>query len=142
MTEVMPNFGRLAKLLEMTTSDHDGEAVTAIHRANEERDRLGLSWTELLVERSPVPQDASDTAPGRPSTRRRTPPRTACWTAPNGARWEAVFQAVYDHVSLSDHWVDILGSIQGYYIQRGWPRGKQIGLRWWLLATAQEREAA
>ena len=56
-------FTRLGKLLELTTSNHDGEALVAIRKANEALKQLGLSWTELLVERSLSPQDASDTAP-------------------------------------------------------------------------------
>ena len=59
---------RLAKLLELTTSNYDGEAPVAIRpsrsaRSNEALKQFGLSWTELLVERSLSPQDVSDTAP-------------------------------------------------------------------------------
>jgi len=39
---------RLAKVLAMTTSNHDGEALSAIRRANEILAGENLTWTELL----------------------------------------------------------------------------------------------
>ena len=143
MTGLMPNFGRLAKLLEMTTSDHDAEALAAARMANEERGRLGVTWTELLVERLISPQQPSDAAPPtQPPSRKRKPPRTACWTAPDGTKWAVVFTTIFENLSLSDHWVETLDSIQGYYIERGWLTVKQANLVLKFFATAQEREAA
>ena len=133
---------RLAKLLELTASSHDGEALAAVRKANQERERLGLTWTELIAERSLAPQGASDTAPVRPRTRRRKPPRTACWTAPDGTTWEAVFQVIYDHVSLSDDWAKTIGSIETYHIDHGYLTRKQADLVLKFFATAQERMAA
>ena len=59
---------RIAKLLELTASPHDGEALAAIRKANELLQGLGGTWTKLIAERSLAPQDASDTAPVWPPT--------------------------------------------------------------------------
>ena len=41
---------RLAKILAMTTSTHDGEALSAIRRANEIIKGEGLSWELVLAQ--------------------------------------------------------------------------------------------
>jgi hypothetical protein len=47
------NLRRLAKMLELTASNSDGEALSAVRRANEELKRLGMTWTELLLPEHP-----------------------------------------------------------------------------------------
>ena len=137
---------RLAKLLELTASSHDGEALAAVRKANQERERLELTWTELLVGQSSSLQQPSDATPPAPPTqppsRQRKPPRTACWTAPDGNTWEAVFRVIYDHVSLSDDWAKTIGSIETYHTDRGYLTRKQADLVLKFFATAQERMAA
>ncbi len=39
---------RLAKLMELTTSDNDNEALSALRHANALRKTLGKTWAELL----------------------------------------------------------------------------------------------
>ncbi len=39
---------RLVKLLALTASQHDGEALAAIRRANAVLDRLQIHWVELI----------------------------------------------------------------------------------------------
>jgi len=46
---------RLAKLLARTASDHDGEALAAIRKANEFLQRRGLGWDSLLAANKPPP---------------------------------------------------------------------------------------
>jgi hypothetical protein len=41
---------RLAKVLAMTTSPHEGEALAAIRRANEIIQGEGLSWEQVLAQ--------------------------------------------------------------------------------------------
>jgi hypothetical protein len=41
---------RLAKILALTTSTHDGEALSAIRRANEIIKGEGLSWELVLAQ--------------------------------------------------------------------------------------------
>ena len=40
---------RLVKLMEMTTSNYDMEALLAVRRANILREKLGKTWAELLT---------------------------------------------------------------------------------------------
>jgi len=39
---------RLAKLLAMTTSNHDGEALAAARKANAMVQKLGMSWENII----------------------------------------------------------------------------------------------
>jgi len=48
MTNPPPNFVVFAKLMEMTTSSNDSEALVAVRKANAMLGRIGRSWTELL----------------------------------------------------------------------------------------------
>ena len=49
---------RLLKLLRLTSSEFDGEALSAIRRANELLQGAGLSWDDLIrVEKMPVLPD-------------------------------------------------------------------------------------
>jgi len=42
------NFAKLAKILELTTSSHDGEALSAIRKANDFLSKYGKTWSEIL----------------------------------------------------------------------------------------------
>jgi hypothetical protein len=43
-----PDFGKLAKLLGMLGSNHDGELLNAARAIEQERKRQGLTWAEIL----------------------------------------------------------------------------------------------
>jgi Protein of unknown function (DUF2786) len=43
-----PELDRLSKLLELTSSDYDGEALAAARAAHRFLRSLGLTWAELL----------------------------------------------------------------------------------------------
>jgi len=45
---------RLAKILAMTTSENDGEALSAVRRANKIIKDAGLAWTDVLAQQSVV----------------------------------------------------------------------------------------
>src|SRR5262245_56175131 len=44
----LPNLGLLIKLLKMTTSSNDGEALIAMRKANEQLIKFGGDWEALL----------------------------------------------------------------------------------------------
>jgi hypothetical protein len=48
MSEELPNLTLLIKLLKMTTSSHDAEALLAIRKANEQLAKFGGDWERLL----------------------------------------------------------------------------------------------
>lgn len=80
------NLALLTKLLKMTTSTNDGEALTAMRAANRQVERLGTTWDDLMSGRvtivadpfaggSPMPEVARDT--------QRAPPQYT----PRGAQY-------------------------------------------------------
>jgi len=48
MSEDLPNLGKLIKLLKMTTSQNDNEALLFVRKANEELKKFGGDWDTLL----------------------------------------------------------------------------------------------
>ena len=55
---------KLIKCLELSRSEHDGEALTAVRKANNIRNTLGLSWADLIgVGPSPSPRTTPDAPP-------------------------------------------------------------------------------
>ena len=74
------SYQRLIKLLGMTTSPNDGEALVAIRKANAELDRLGKTWAEFIMSKITVVADPFGSVPdlGFASSRTTTayaPPR-------------------------------------------------------------------
>ena len=61
--ERLSNKDRFAKLMALTTSDRDGEALTAIRKANAILKAAGLTWPELLTALSPAPDQGSSVEP-------------------------------------------------------------------------------
>lgn len=58
-------FGRLKKLLQMTRSDSDGEALNAIRLVNKHLDACATSWEQILqgaASASEVEEDPEQTA--------------------------------------------------------------------------------
>ena len=78
MTEV-PKQELLAKLLRMSTSPNDGEALTAIRKANELLRSAGWDWDKLLAGKIKV---AADPFSGLGTPHNPTPVRTAPSPAP------------------------------------------------------------
>lgn len=48
-SEDLPNLGLLIKLMRLTTSDNDSEALLAIRKANEQLLKFGGDWERLLL---------------------------------------------------------------------------------------------
>jgi len=44
----MKDMEKIIKLLDLSTSDHDAEALNAIRKANEVRKKSGLEWAEIF----------------------------------------------------------------------------------------------
>jgi len=66
--EDLPNLGKLIKLLKMTTSTNDNEALMFVRKANDELKKFGGDWDTLLRGKVTVigdPFDGLDTPPTR-----------------------------------------------------------------------------
>lgn len=86
MSEELPNLSLLIKLLKMTTSSNDAEALLAIRNANKQLSKFGGDWESLL--RSHVTIIGADPfqnieAPPQSTRQRPTAPRA---TAPTPRR--------------------------------------------------------
>lgn len=80
MSEELPNLSLLIKLLKMTTSSNDAEALLAVRKANEQLQKFGGDWERLLRSRvtiigadpfSAIPE------PPKPAPFRRPEPTTS-----------------------------------------------------------------
>jgi hypothetical protein len=56
MTGAALDLDRLAKLLGLLSSHHDGEILAAAKKAEAIRRDAGLSWSEILAPRLPAPR--------------------------------------------------------------------------------------
>lgn len=94
MSEELPNLGLLIKLLKMTTSSNDAEAIVAMRKANEQLIKFGGDWERLLLGKvtvigdpfagldTPPPPRAHDAAAPMPPSRPAPPPPPYSYTPP------------------------------------------------------------
>jgi len=86
MNEELPNLSLLIKLLKMTTSSNDAEALLAIRNANKQLLKFGGDWESLLrrhvtiigadpFENIAAPPPSTRAAPATPRAPRATPQR-------------------------------------------------------------------
>lgn len=83
-----PSLSMLTKLMLMTTSSNDNEAMTALRKANAQADKFG-GWAEILKGKITVIGDPFADAPPMPASRPQNaygtpnpPPRRAASAAP------------------------------------------------------------
>jgi hypothetical protein len=95
MAEELPNLGLLIKLMKLTSSSNDSEALLAVRKANEQLVKFGGDWEKLLLGKVTVIGDPFESvAPPKqqprytnaappPPTPRTPPPSTAQWSNSN-----------------------------------------------------------
>jgi len=108
-------FERLAKLLELTASNHDGEALVAVRKANETIERIGITWTEILV---PVQRDSIG----------RTNSMDRFYFSPEGEAWGDIFRIIAERAQMSEKWQTVLWGISDYHRRSGFLTKKQSDL--------------
>ncbi len=91
---------RLTKLLMMTTSSHDGEALAAIRKANAILKEAGVNWQEFLAGRLP-----SSARMGPPPPKRDAGPR------PSAREGEDFHRAPEDERELDRDYYDNVAEI-------------------------------
>ncbi len=69
----MKDLGKILKLLELSTSQNDGEALNAVRKANEMRAKAGLEWKEVFEKLSGTPGSITEIIP--PISPRRPQPK-------------------------------------------------------------------
>ncbi len=81
------NLELLIKLLKLTTSPNDGEALSAIRRANVQLSKVGGDWDALLRSRVTLIADPFVDIPV-PQQHAWTPPPSAPPAAPRSPQWK------------------------------------------------------
>jgi hypothetical protein len=76
MTEDLPNLPLLIKLMKLTSSPNDSEALSAVRKANEQLAKFGGDWERLLLGKVTVIADpfVGVPPPPPPEAPRRPPP--------------------------------------------------------------------
>jgi hypothetical protein len=94
-SEELPNLGLLIKLMKLTSSSNDSEALLAVRKANEQLVKFGGDWEKLLLGKVTVIGDPFESvAPPKqqprytnaappPPNPRTPPPSTARWSNSN-----------------------------------------------------------
>ena len=111
----------IAKCLELTASNQDGEALAATRKANQLREMLGATWTEL-IEGSEV---EAHMAAGGP--------------VPD---FREMFRAIWSFNPPRGKWLPIIESIEDFWKARGYLTPKQRRVVEKFFTTAMERRRA
>lgn len=115
---------RLAKLMMMTTSASDGEAVVALRKANTMMQAAGINWQEMLLGKQ-----ATMRGPVRPSPppprRSPPPPPPPSQRGGNKPKREGVRSNAFDDepdlrdadmiTSVIEHLLETVNTTSGYY---------------------------
>ena len=92
---------RLVKCLELTASDHDGEALAATRKANDIRKSLNLMWADLLE------------GGGHPANVKPL------------ERYEEMFAHIWQFNPPSGKWKSIIRDLESFAKDRGYLTSKQ-----------------
>ena len=117
-----PPADLLIKCLELTASNHDGEALAAIRKANLLRAKLGRSWAELI---NPVSSDPA-----------------ATMSATRFIDWPAVFSFIREWNPPSGKWARFLDSVESQFDRKGrlTPKQRRAILKFYDSAHEKMRE--
>lgn len=112
---------RLAKILALTTSDHDGEALSAIRKANEIIKGEKLTWDEVLVQ---VTGTVINIRASRyPANGEQYEP-TESWVPPHltdAPVIEMMFRAIYAALTPGTEFAQFLDSVYAW-----WQKNKSL----------------
>lgn len=107
------------KLMMMTTSDNDGEALTAIRKANAALRAAGLNWQDLLGSHGRAPPPPPRPEPKWGDVNRR------------GDRYDdedeinSLFDKAFNNADPSANFYEFLVSIRTWWENKGWLTEKQ-----------------
>ena len=116
----------LIKMLGMTTSKHDGEALVAIRKANSILAENNLSWEQLLSLEQPASQRSSYATP--PSKRRNAAPS---WGDVNSRarddrhytdadEIDKIFEDAYDNTPPGSSFYEFIESVHTFWMERSY----------------------
>lgn len=119
----LKKFELFIKLMKMTSSSNDGEALNALRKANSILDEVNISWEELLrnrikikkIEAGPNPKYARGFASGGSSAKKYT----------NKQEIETMFAIVLDSVPKSSSFYSFIKSLEDWWETKGFLTEKQ-----------------
>lgn len=121
-------FERLVKVMELTASDHDGEALAAVRKANQIRQDMGCMWGDLL--RDPTAARRCDQFPSggsRPG-------------ADQEDDYEDMFSTIFSTLTLAPKWLGVLRRIESQWHAKGRlsPKQKNLVTKFYRSAVGAE----
>lgn len=111
------NLDKFIKVMGMTTSPHDGEALVAIRTANAALAAINRTWEELL--RGKIKVAAPSESPKPPSGRDDVLPHS------DPAEIDPLFEAAFRGTSTSSSFYSFLLSVQEFWQDRGYLTDRQ-----------------
>ena len=114
---------RLAKILAMTTSDHDGEALSAMRKANEIIKGEGLTWALLLEQ---VGRTVTVTVSRQPPSQYYEP--SDAWVPPHlhdKNTLDLIFRTIMAKVTPGTEAREFIDSVYSWYQKHGSVTPKQ-----------------
>jgi len=115
----------LIKMLGMTGSKHDGEALVAIRKANALLAENNLNWEQVL---SSITQTVSRSSYATPPSKRRN--AAPSWGDVNAAarddqhhdsdEVDKLFEAAYDNTTPKSSFYEFLESVHTFWTERGY----------------------
>jgi len=114
------------KLMSMTTSSHDGEALVAIRKANAILAEANVNWEEFLAA---LDQSKSSymTPPSKRPQAKRDPTEFHDVDAKHhdSTTIDIMFEKAFDRTPSGSSFYEFLQSVHDYYVQRGYHTDKQ-----------------
>jgi hypothetical protein len=114
---------RLTKLMQMTTSDHDGEALNALRMANKMLDTEKVTWGEILAAGRTI--NIGISYRHEPETRSPAPYKAEePWQPPHlhdKAVIDLMFRTIYARPRTgNDGFWEFIDSVHQWYLDKGW----------------------
>jgi len=117
------------KLMMMTGSSHDGEALVAIRKANAILAEANVNWEEFLAALDQSHDRSYMTPPSKRKEAKRDPTEFSDVGGnekhDNEAEIDALFERVYDRVHSGSSFYEFVQSVHDFWIQKGYLTEKQ-----------------
>ena len=114
------------KLMMMTGSSHDAEALVAIRKANAILAEANVNWEEFLAA---LDQQSRSSYMTPPSKRKQTKDPTEFHDVDskhtNEAEIDGLFERVYDRIHSGSSFYEFVQSVHDFWIQKGYLTEKQ-----------------
>tara|TARA_R110000787_G_scaffold89337_8_gene189226 strand:- start:603 stop:1076 length:474 start_codon:yes stop_codon:yes gene_type:complete len=130
---------RLVKFLGMSQSDFDGEALSAVRKANELIKKLNVTWDDVMAVNKPASSHESfwDNRANYEYSPQEKAYSTTGWND-DDTDYDELFDYIYEHNKPSGKWEEIIGSIKSQWFSNERLSEKQGNLIKKFYKTAQE----